>query len=118
MEKLLWNNAWHAKWVIGGLLGTSLFLQKTTFSTQLLYHEVFGLDGNGGSMLKIVTNLTDEEMARLKYVRRLHWHWRGSRKNIGGSNPISDQELTDRGIEVKPEPYIEYVKRPPHDKYL
>ena len=26
--------------------------------------------------------------------------------------------LADRGIEVTPEPYIEYIKRPPHDKYL
>ena len=37
------------------------------------------MDGNGGKMLKIITELTDEEMARLKYVRRLYWHWKGSR---------------------------------------
>jgi len=51
---------------------------------------VFGPDGNGGHMLKIVTNLTDEEMARLKYVRRIYWHWRGSRKTFDGKNQIQD----------------------------
>lgn len=95
----------------------SWFLHKTVYRTQLLYHDVFGLDGNGGSMLKIVTNLTDEEMARLKFVRRLHWHWKGTRRNIN-ENAISDQELADRGIVLEQEPYVEYVKRPPHDKYL
>lgn len=69
-------------------------------------------------MLKIITNLTDEEMARLKYVRRLYWHWKGSRQMKDGKETISNQELQDRGIAYKEEPYIEYVKRPPHDKYL
>jgi len=77
------------------------------------------MDGNGGKMLKIITELTDEEMARLKYVRRLYWHWKGSRQlKDSGSEPITTQELSDRGIAYKEEPYIEYVKRPPHDKYL
>ena len=67
-------------------------------------------------MLKIITDLTDEEMARLKYVRRLNWHWKG-RKLFDGHEKISDAELADRGIEMK-DSYIEYVKRPPHDKYL
>jgi hypothetical protein len=82
--------------------------------------EVFGKDGNGGRMLKIITDLTDEEIARLKYCRRLYWHWNGSRKasQSGGKENISDQELSDRGIDWPQEPYIEYVKRPPHDKYL
>jgi hypothetical protein len=31
---------------------------------------------------------------------------------------IQVQELSDREIEWPAEPYIEYVKRPPHDKYL
>lgn len=83
-----------------------------------MYHDVFGVDGNGGTMLKIITNLTDEEMARLKYVRRLYWHWKGSRKVSDGRDTITAQELSDRGIAYKEEPYIEYVKRPPHDKYL
>ena len=71
-------------------------------------------------MIKILTDLTDEEMARLKYVRRLYWHWNGSRKLMqsGGCETISDQEMSDRGIVQEQEPYVEYVKRPPHDKYL
>ena len=81
-------------------------------------NEVFGHDGNGGKMLKIITNLTDEEMARLKFVRRLHWHWKGSRKMDAGREVIQPQELQDRGINWPAEPYIEYEKRPPHDKYL
>jgi hypothetical protein len=35
-----------------------------------------------------------------------------------GKETISNQELQDRGIAYKEEPNIEYVKRPPHDKYL
>lgn len=84
----------------------------------LVYHEVFGLDGNGGRMLKIITNLTDEEMARMKFRKRMHWHWRGLRNGTSNMNTISDQELEDRGIDFPKEKYIEYVKRPPHDKYL
>jgi hypothetical protein len=80
--------------------------------------ETFGVDGNGGKMLKIITNLTDEEIARLKFVRRLHWHWRGSRRHEYGKDNIHNAELNDRGIEWKQEQYIEYEKRPPHDKYL
>ena len=119
MEKLLWNNAKNAKWVIGSLVFGSVALQKIWFSQQLIDHDVFGYDGNGGSMLKIITDLTDEEMARLKYVRRLYWHWKGSRKMFDGRETIQSQELADRGItDFKEEPYIEYVKRPPHDKYL
>ena len=119
MERLLWQNAKSAKWVIGGFVIGSVVLQKVFFQQHLLGHEVFGLDGNGGKMLKIITELTDEEMARLKYVRRLYWHWKGSRQmKDSGNEPITAQELSDRGIAYKEEPYIEYVKRPPHDKYL
>ena len=118
MERLLWQNAKSARWVIGSFIIGSVVLQKSFFQSQLLYHDVFGVDGNGGSMLKIITNLTDEEMARLKYVRRLYWHWKGSRQMKDGKETISNQELQDRGIAYKEEPYIEYVKRPPHDKYL
>mmetsp|Transcript_3827 Transcript_3827/g.2550 ORF Transcript_3827/g.2550 Transcript_3827/m.2550 type:complete len:118 (-) Transcript_3827:136-489(-) len=117
MERMLWANAMKARWVIGGGFGLS-FVQQMYWNQQLRDVEVFGADGNGGSMLKIVTDLTDEEMARLKYVRRLYWHWRGSRKMYDGRDQISDQELSDRGIELPQEEYIEYVKRPPHDKYL
>ena len=69
-------------------------------------------------MIKILTNLTDEEMARLKYVRRLYWHWRGTRTGLNGKDQINNAELADRGIAIPQEEYIEYVKRPPHDKYL
>ena len=119
MERLIWKNAQSAKWVIGGFVFGSVAMQQVFYKNHLLYNDVFGVDGNGGSMIKIITDLTDEEMARLKYVRRLYWHWKGSRKMSDGvNNPISQQELSDRGIPYKEEPYIEYVKRPPHDKYL
>jgi hypothetical protein len=104
--------------VIGSFLGATLFMQYTIYRPGLLHYEVFGLDGNGGKMLKIITNLTDEEIARLKFVRRMNWHWRGSRRTEHGQDTIRDQELSDRGIEWKQEDYIEYQKRPPHDKYL
>ena len=53
-------------------------------------HDVFGDDGNGGKMLKIITDLSDEEIARLKHVRRLAWHWKGSRQMVYGKETISD----------------------------
>ena len=118
MEKLIYKNALQAKWIIGGMVGGSVFLQMGPWRSSLINDDVFGVDGNGGHMIKILTNLTDEEMARLKYVRRLYWHWKGSRTMFSSVEQINDQELADRGIEQKPEPYIEYVKRPPHDKYL
>jgi hypothetical protein len=37
-------------------------------------HDVFGVDGNGGIIPKIITNMTDEEMSRQKYVKRFYWH--------------------------------------------
>lgn len=72
MERLLLRNAMSAKWVIGSFVIGSLALQKVWFRNQLLHHEVFGVDGNGG----YITLLTDEEMAREKYVNR-RWHWKG-----------------------------------------
>ena len=88
MERLLWQNAKQGRYVIFGFVGFYVVLQKVFFNSQLLHHDVFGVDGNGGSMLKIITNLTDEEMARLKYVRRLYWHWKGSRKVSDGRETI------------------------------
>ena len=117
MDKLLLRNLNNAKWVIGGFIGAHAFYWFA-FTKPRLTSEVFGWDGNGGKMLKIVTDLTDEEMARLKYVRRLAWHWKGSRQTGYGRENISDQELADRGIKMEQEPYVEYIKRPPHDKYL
>jgi len=118
MEKHLWNNFKNAKWIIGGFTAATVFLQQGVWRQSLINDDVFGIDGNGGHMLKVLTNLTDEEMARLKFQRRMYWHWRGSRTTFSGKDTITDQELRDRGIAVEPEPYIEYVKRPPHDKYL
>ena len=88
MEQHLFKNLKNAKWVIGGLIGTSVFLQTFMYKPALLHLEVFGVDGNGGRMLKIITNLTDEEMARLKFVRRMNWHWRGSRRLDFGRDTI------------------------------
>lgn len=118
MEQHLFKNLKNAKWIIAGFLGGSIAMQYLVYKPALLHLEVFGIDGNGGKMLKIITDLTDEEMARLKFVRRLNWHWRGSRRTDFGLDTIQNQELADRGIDWKPEPYIEYEKRPPHDKYL
>ena len=118
MERHLWKNVQNAKWLIGGLAAGTLLLQYGVYRPGLLHLEVFGLDGNGGKMLKIITNLTDEEIARLKFVRRMHWHWRGSRQLNYGKDAIQTAELSDRGINWPQEQYIEDEKRPPHDKYL
>ena len=75
---LLCHNLMNAKWLVGGFIGTHMFFWYMMTKPRL-NAEVFGYDGNGGKMLKIITDLTDEEMARLKYVRRIAWHWRGSR---------------------------------------
>ena len=80
----MWKSAVSGKFVIGGFVLGSWFVQKTIMKNELLKGDVFGYDGNGGRMLKIITDLTDEEMARLKYVRRLNWHWRGNRKLFDG----------------------------------
>ena len=69
-------------------------------------------------MLKILTNLTDEEMARMKYVRRVKWHMSPKTKHANTVDSISDQELRDRGIDYHEGEHVEYIKRPPHDKYL
>ena len=84
----------------------------------VLHNEMFGPDGNGGHCLKIITDLTDEEIARMKFTKRLQWHVPIGTKMSQTHDLISDQELSDRGIEIPQEKYIEYNKRPPHDKYL
>ena len=89
MERLLLNNAVKAKYVIGGMFFGSMFIHQWWFRHSLVYYDVFGFDGNGGNMIKIITELTDEEMARLKYVRRLYWHWKGSRQTFDGRDTIS-----------------------------
>ena len=72
------HNAFNAKWVIGGF-GLAHMFYWYGFTKPRVMYEVFGADGNGGKMLKIITDLSDEEISRLKHVRRLAWHWKGSR---------------------------------------
>ncbi len=71
-------------------------------------------------MLKIWTVLTDQEMAYLKIIRRNPWHAVQLEPDHIKSEQltITDQELSDRGINLPREPYVEYSKRPPHDFYL
>ena len=83
------RNAMQAKWFLGSAIGFNV-LYWQVFSRPRVMNDVFGFDGNGGKDLKIITDLTDEEMARLKHVRRLAWHWKGSRKMLYGRDTISD----------------------------
>ena len=70
-------------------------------------------------MLKILTDLSDEEIAKLKFHRRLLWHKTIYYPYYNATNPeITDKELRERGIEPPQDDFIEYEKRPPHDKYL
>ena len=117
LDKLIWRNIVNAKWVIGGFGIAHSFLWYTHYKPQLMA-DVYGYDGNGGKMLRIVTDLTDEEIARLKHARRLNWHVQTEREMNHNMDVTSDQEMSDRGIHLAQEPYVEYVKRPPHDKYL
>ena len=117
MNSILVQNLLHAKWVVATFAGASLF-STIIIKKHIVNNEVFGRDGNGGHMLKIVTDLTDEEIAKLKFTKRLHWHLPTRHKFEEGRDLISDQELSDRGIVLPQEKYIEYNKRPPHDKYL
>jgi hypothetical protein len=117
IEKYLFHQLLNAKWLVGGVFGFS-FVWWNVVSKPSIHAEVYGMDGNGGRMLKIITDLTDEEMARMKHRRRLDWHFKGARTFSSNIDPISDQELSDRGIKMEQEPYVEYIKRPPHDKYL
>ena len=117
MSNILIKNLKEGKNVIAFIVGAT-FLSTTVIKSHLVNNEVFGQDGNGGHMLKIVTDLTDEEIAKLKFTKRLHWHLPTTHKFSEGKDLITDQELSDRGIEIPQEKYIEYNKRPPHDKFL
>ena len=118
MDRILLKNLYNGRYVVASFLGITLLTNWSNMH-HLVQNDIFGYDGNGGDITKIITNLTDEEMARLKYARRTTWHFRGMRKgNQGNAEPILEQELADREIDWPKEPYIEYVKRPPHDKYL
>ena len=118
MERHLANNLLKSKniWLgFFGLMGANWFLFQRNY---LMKVYMYGHDGNGGNILKIVTDLTDEEMARLKFVKRANWHYRGHNRTYEHQRPIEDAELRDRGVEPPTSEYVEYIKRPPHDKFL
>ncbi len=117
MSSIWIQNLKESKNIIAFIAGMSL-LSTTMIKGHVRDNEVFGLDGNGGHMLKIVTDLTDEEIAKLKFTKRLHWHLPSTHKFSEGRDLITNEELLDRGIEIPKEKYVEYNKRPPHDKYL
>lgn len=68
-------------------------------------------------MLKIATNLNDYEIAKLKWAKRANWHMNMNLKPGNYDSEITARELNDRGIHWE-DKYLEYQKRPPHDKYL
>ena len=117
MEKLLLRNLYNARFAIGALATFNAVTWYSFMKPNLLY-TVFGHDGSGGPMLKIITDLTDEEIARMKWQRRQSWHWKPQTQFKEAFEVISNAELSDRGLALQPEPYVEYMKRPPHDKYL
>ena len=78
VDKLIMSSAMKGKFFFGSvIIGNTLYWQ--TVGKRSVYNDVYGLDGNGGKDLRIITDLSDEEIARLKHVRRLAWHWKGSR---------------------------------------
>lgn len=117
LEKVLWYNLQHGwKFWVGT---TASFFLLTRGINASIKKDVYGLDGNGGNMIKIITNLDDTEIARLKAHRRMQWHRvQIHTEKTSMENNISDVELADRGIDVVKPQYVEYIKRPPHDKYL
>ena len=62
MDKLLRHNIYNARFVIGGFTAAHLAYWFFISKPAIMY-EVYGIDGNGGKMLKIITDLTDEEIA-------------------------------------------------------
>ena len=69
MEKLLLRNMYNARYALGSLVLFNAVSWYAFMKPSLLYH-VYGHDGCGGPMLKIITDLTDEEIARMKWQRR------------------------------------------------
>ena len=85
VDSIMLKNLWNAKFLVGGIFGFSWFWQGQA-GHSMIHQSYFGEDGNGGQFLKIITDLTDEEMARLKYTRRLGWHWKGMHHYDQGIN--------------------------------
>lgn len=92
----------------------------SVYDKRYLKRYIFGVDGNGGDMLKIHTYLTDQEMAALRFQKRVSWHGFKLRKDsFKDTMPyINGEELSDMGIKFPEDRYVEYNKRPPHDFYL
>lgn len=85
VDKMIMRNVMQGKFFFGtAIVGNVLCWHLVT--KRRVQGEVFGYDGNGGKMLKIISDLSDEEIARLKHVRRLAWHWKGSRKMFDGKD--------------------------------
>ena len=74
------QNLYKGRWAYGSFVAVHLFFNYCN-AKKMMWYEVFGMDGNGGDMLKIITDLTDEEMARMKYARRTVWHTRGMHRD-------------------------------------
>jgi hypothetical protein len=118
MNSPFFKNLVKAKYHLAFIFG-SIFIISENDKVQLKNY-VFGLDGNGGDMLKIHTYLTDQEIASLRFQQRFSWHTtkleKDAFKNTG--RRINDEELRDLGIKFPEDRYVEYNKRPPHDFYL
>ena len=101
---------------LGAVTGSLCYYNNNIF----LKNYLFGHDGNGGDMLKIHTYLTDQEMAHLRYQKRLSWHTTKLEKDQFKSvlPSIHNEELNDMGIKFPEDRYVEYNKRPPHDYYV
>ena len=56
MEKMLMRNAYNARYVIASFTGV-LAIYNFLGMNYLTHYEIFGYDGNGGHMLKIITDL-------------------------------------------------------------
>jgi hypothetical protein len=119
MSKSFIDNIKKGKKHLAIILGLTA-LNSLYFSKVSLKKYIFGVDGNGGDMLKIYNYLTDQEITYIKFNRRAMWHAPKLEADHYKSSQvaISDQELYDRGIILPREPYVEYNKRPPHDFYL
>lgn len=119
MSKTMTENAYKARWHLLGIVSTIAGVSYY-WNQVFLKRYVFGLDGNGGDMLKIYTYMTDQEIAHLRFRKRVTWHSiKRQPDDYKSQMPhVSDEELNDLGINTPKRKYVEYNKRPPHDFYL
>lgn len=113
------KNIYKARYHLAFIAG-AVYLKSEYYDKKFLKNYVFGIDGNGGDMLKIHTYLTDQEMAALRFQRRYSWHTTKLEKDAfkNTSASLNDEELRDMGIKFPEDRYVEYNKRPPHDFYI